>query len=164
MARRALLRLSRPRHVAPLCDGRRVHRDRSLLPPHWPAAGSATVACDGLAARIPALTMTRSRDIGPRARFRARSEGTREMSEHEDRAWLSIASICAGVLLAASMGIVLAADRVAWPPGLPVYDHIVIVVEENKDFDQILGPAANAPYFKQLATEGAVFERMYGEE
>jgi phospholipase C len=86
------------------------------------------------------------------------------MSEHQDRAWLSIASICAAVLIAASMGIVLAADRIAWPPGLPVYDHIVIVVEENKDFDQILGPTSNAPYIKQLATEGALFERMYGAE
>ena len=32
---------------------------------------------------------------------------------------------------------------IKWPAGLPKYDHIVIVIEENKDYDQIIGnPAA----------------------
>jgi len=86
------------------------------------------------------------------------------MSEKQDRCWLGVASACAGVLLAGTIGIALAADRIAWPAGLPVYDHIVIVIEENKDFDQILGGRFDAPYFKQLAAEGALFSRMYGEE
>src|SRR5205823_12594558 len=30
----------------------------------------------------------------------------------------------------------LAADRPAWPATLPVYDHIVIVIEENKNFEE----------------------------
>ena len=51
---------------------------------------------------------------------------------------------------------VLAAD-------LPRYAHIVVVVEENKDFDQIIGNPA-APYINRLAAEGAVFTRMFGEE
>jgi phospholipase C len=51
-----------------------------------------------------------------------------------------------------------------WPANLPVYDHIVIVIEENKDFEQILGDRFDAPYFKQLAAEGASFSRMFGEE
>src|SRR5437868_6550565 len=37
-----------------------------------------------------------------------------------------------------------AADRISWPAGLPVYDHVVIVVEENKDYEQIIdNPAAH---------------------
>jgi hypothetical protein len=51
-----------------------------------------------------------------------------------------------------------------WPANLPVYDHIVIVMEENKDFEQILGDRPDAPYLKQLAAEGATFTRMFGEE
>src|SRR5262245_47930601 len=86
------------------------------------------------------------------------------MSSDRNRNSLSIASVCAGALIASTIGMALAADRIAWPAGLPVYDHILIVIEENKDVAQILGAGANAPYFKQLATEGAVFERMYGAE
>ena len=37
---------------------------------------------------------------------------------------------------------------IPWPAGLPVYDHIVIVIEENKDFEQIIGNP-NAPYINQ---------------
>jgi hypothetical protein len=58
----------------------------------------------------------------------------------------------------------MAADRLPWPPALPIYDHIVIVVEENKDFEQILGGRFDAPYIGKLATEGATFERMFAEE
>lgn len=50
-----------------------------------------------------------------------------------------------------------------WPAGLPVYDHIVIVVEENKDFDEIIG-STDAPYINSLASQGASFTAMYGEE
>ncbi len=51
-----------------------------------------------------------------------------------------------------------------WPAGLPVYDHIVIVVEENKDYEEIIGNP-NAPYINSvLKKEGANFTRMYGEE
>ena len=48
-------------------------------------------------------------------------------------------------------------------PELPSYDHIVIVIEENKNFEQIIGSSA-APYINSLANEGAVLTRMYGEE
>ena len=56
-----------------------------------------------------------------------------------------------------------AADPIPWPSTLPVYDHIVIVVEENKDYEQILG-SHDAPYLGKLAAEGASFERMFGAE
>jgi len=50
-----------------------------------------------------------------------------------------------------------------WLAGLPVYDHIVIVMEENKGFEQIVG-SPNAPFINQLAKGGALFTGMYGEE
>ena len=54
--------------------------------------------------------------------------------------------------------------RLAWPAGLPVYDHVVIVVEENKDYEEIIGNVS-APYInKVLKKEGANFTQMYGEE
>jgi phosphatidylinositol-3-phosphatase len=60
-----------------------------------------------------------------------------------------------------------AADKPAaipWPAGLPVYDHVVIVVEENKDYEQIIG-SPRAPYMNDtLRREGANFTQMYGEE
>ncbi|MFL6198591.1 MAG: alkaline phosphatase family protein [Thermoanaerobaculia bacterium] len=54
--------------------------------------------------------------------------------------------------------------RIPWPVGLPVYDHVVIVVEENKDYEQIIGSPA-APYINgTLKAEGANLTRMFGEE
>jgi len=54
-------------------------------------------------------------------------------------------------------------SRVSQPASLPKYDHIVIVVEENKDYDQIIGNPA-APYLNKLAAEGVNLLRMFGEE
>jgi acid phosphatase len=58
------------------------------------------------------------------------------------------------------------ATAIRWPAGLPVYDHIVIVVEENKDYDQIIdNPHFAAPYVRgTLLKEGASFTKMFGEE
>jgi phosphatidylinositol-3-phosphatase len=50
-----------------------------------------------------------------------------------------------------------------WSTRLPVYSHVVIVIEENKDYDEIIGNA-NAPYINKLASEGANFTRMFAEE
>jgi acid phosphatase len=55
------------------------------------------------------------------------------------------------------------AAAIEWPRGLPVYDHVVIVVEENKDYEQIIDSPA-APYINTLRKEGANFTRMFGEE
>ncbi len=57
-----------------------------------------------------------------------------------------------------------AASPLVWPAGLPVYDHIVVVVEENKNYDWIVDNPA-APYINQiLRANGANFTRMYAEE
>jgi phosphatidylinositol-3-phosphatase len=44
---------------------------------------------------------------------------------------------------------------------LPRPDHIVIVIEENKSFTQIIGNR-EAPYINELAKHGALFTRSYG--
>jgi phosphatidylinositol-3-phosphatase len=59
--------------------------------------------------------------------------------------------------------IVAAADTPPWPANLPKYDHILIVVEENKDYAQIIG-SKGAPYLNKLAAEGANLTHMFGEE
>lgn len=63
---------------------------------------------------------------------------------------------------------------IPWPKGLPVYDHIVIVIEENKDYDEIIynpdlpeqpwPPPWPTPYINKLKAEGANFTQIYGEE
>jgi hypothetical protein len=51
-----------------------------------------------------------------------------------------------------------------WPAGLPIYDHVVIVVEENKDYEQIIGNK-NASYINDvLRKEGAILTNFYAEE
>ena len=44
---------------------------------------------------------------------------------------------------------------------LPKPDHIIVVIEENHGFDQIIH-AAQAPYINQLAEEGALFTDSHG--
>src|SRR6476646_9590921 len=52
-----------------------------------------------------------------------------------------------------------------WPAsgGLPRPDHIVIVVEENHSFEQIVG-SASAPYINSLAASGALFTNAHAVE
>ena len=52
-----------------------------------------------------------------------------------------------------------AVPAVAQP--LPRPDHIVIVIEENKSFAQIIGSPA-APYINELSRRGALFTQSYG--
>src|SRR5262249_19072626 len=55
-------------------------------------------------------------------------------------------------------------DALRWPDVLPVYDHIIIVVEENKDYGEIIGNPA-APFINDvLRAEGANFTQMFAEE
>jgi len=72
--------------------------------------------------------------------------------------------VCAAAMLIWSLAPAAAgAEAPPWPSNLPKYDHILIVVEENKDYEQIIGNK-DAPYINMLATEGANFTRMFGEE
>ncbi len=55
----------------------------------------------------------------------------------------------------------MAARLVLADNGLPRPDHIVIVVEENKAFTQIIG-SPSAPYINALAAGGALMTQSYG--
>ncbi len=45
---------------------------------------------------------------------------------------------------------------------MPRYDHIFIIIAENKDFEQIIG-RANAPHLSKLANEYGLATSFYGE-
>jgi phosphatidylinositol-3-phosphatase len=47
---------------------------------------------------------------------------------------------------------------------LPVYDHVVVVVEENKDYEQIIDNPAAEYINKTLRAEGATLTEMFAEE
>src|SRR6202049_1544992 len=51
-----------------------------------------------------------------------------------------------------------------WAAGLPVYDHVVIVVEENKDYEQIIGNKSASYINDVLRKEGANLTKSYAEE
>jgi phosphatidylinositol-3-phosphatase len=54
---------------------------------------------------------------------------------------------------------------ILWPASLPVYDHIVVVVEENKNNDLVIGDGSYAPYINDvLRPQGANFTRSFGLE
>ena len=42
----------------------------------------------------------------------------------------------------------------------PSYDHVVVVIEENHAFDEIIG-SSQAPFINSLANEGVLFTDMY---
>src|SRR6185295_9727593 len=44
----------------------------------------------------------------------------------------------------------------------PRYDHIIVVMEENRTPTQIIGDLANAPYITSLAEGGVQFSSMFG--
>jgi hypothetical protein len=76
-----------------------------------------------------------------------------------------ISPMCPIALLICAPNVVaMSGETLAWPPNLPVYDHIVIVVEENKDFEEMFGDKFDAPYLNKLAAEGASIGHMFGEE
>jgi phosphatidylinositol-3-phosphatase len=67
-------------------------------------------------------------------------------------------SVCR-VLAAAWLAGAAAAGRGA--PALPRFDHVVVVIEENRSYDDILGPGSPAAFIQELAAAGASFTRAY---
>ncbi|EDY19175.1 phosphoesterase [Chthoniobacter flavus Ellin428] len=70
----------------------------------------------------------------------------------------------ATVALPASVHAGDAPPALDWPKTAPVYDHVVIVLEENKDYEQIINNAWTPYISSVLCKEGAVFTQMFGEE
>jgi phosphatidylinositol-3-phosphatase len=68
------------------------------------------------------------------------------------------------LLLAAICGALVCHAPQAAAADLPHFDHVVVVLEENKDYEQVIGIAA-APYINDtLKAQGANLTQMYGEE
>jgi acid phosphatase len=78
-----------------------------------------------------------------------------------------VVSVCIPAVVPAWSGVEpgnVISQPIEWPAGLPVYDHVVIVVEENKNYEQIVGDA-RAPFINQvLRKEGANLTSMFAEE
>jgi len=58
-------------------------------------------------------------------------------------------------------GFVSRAGAAAVPPA---YDHVVIVIEENKSYAEIIGNLGGAPYINSLASQGALMTNSYAIE
>lgn len=83
------------------------------------------------------------------------------MSTSRVKAMTRLRIVCAALF--ASLFPCLAATATTWPAHLPVYDHVVIVIEENKNVDEVLNPKI-APYLTQLANDSAQLTQVFGEE
>ena len=65
-------------------------------------------------------------------------------------------------LLAVGAGVLSATSTLGGTaPSLPSPDHIVMVIEENHSYSQIID-SPNAPYINRLAAQGAVFTQSFG--
>ena len=49
----------------------------------------------------------------------------------------------------------------AIPSQLPRFDHVVIVIEENKDFSEVIGSGTPDPYINSLASQGMLFTNSH---
>ncbi len=80
------------------------------------------------------------------------------------RAAASAVGVTAGVARGSRGAAGHGTSKIPWPDGLPVYDHVVIVMEENKAYDQVIG-SPDAPYINDtLKKEGANLVKMFAEE
>jgi acid phosphatase len=52
-------------------------------------------------------------------------------------------------------------DRSLYSVSVPQFDHIVVVVEENRPYSAIIGNS-DAPFINKVANQGAVFTRSFG--
>lgn len=60
------------------------------------------------------------------------------------------------------IGLLLLSSKLAITDNeIPAYSHVIIVMEENHAFHQVIG-SANAPYINELAKDGALFTDSHG--
>ncbi len=65
---------------------------------------------------------------------------------------------CTRIFAAAILGFSIPVS----PAAPPRYDHVVVVVEENRTAGQIIGDTVNCPYINQLAQGGVTLSSMWG--
>ncbi|MEC4019935.1 alkaline phosphatase family protein [Streptomyces sp. H27-D2] len=98
---------------------------------------------------------------------RAEHNSTRRPRKpHRGRTWrtpaaalLSALSLITALTATASFGADSPAGAARATAALPAYDHVVVVVFENKQYGEIIG-STNAPYINQLAAGGASLTAM----
>jgi len=73
--------------------------------------------------------------------------------------WQWIGGIASGLAVVA--GVTVSCHTVKAASAVPTFDHIVVVIEENHGYPQIIG-SKNAPYINSLAAQGASFTSSYG--
>jgi phospholipase C len=65
--------------------------------------------------------------------------------------------------LCLAAGLTVATSAVSAPASLPAPDHVIIVMEENHSYTDIIG-SSDAPYINSLAQAGALFTDSHGIE
>jgi hypothetical protein len=70
---------------------------------------------------------------------------------------------CALLALSYAIGMPVAVLSASELPALPRYQHIFVIIAENKGYDQILGSDSHAPAIKRLAGEYGLASRFYAE-
>ncbi|MGA4538548.1 putative Ig domain-containing protein [Uniformispora flossi] len=79
------------------------------------------------------------------------------------RPWTAaVAALCAGAAAAATAGIMALSATPASAAALPKFDHVVIVVHENTNYEDVVGNA-QMPYINSLISGGASFTNFHGE-
>jgi hypothetical protein len=72
----------------------------------------------------------------------------------------SLMRTISAVLLTAVVSLVCTENALAGSGKIPVPDHVIIVMEENHGYSQIIGNS-QAPYINSLASAGALFTKSY---
>ena len=71
-----------------------------------------------------------------------------------------LAGMAAGLALAGCASLAIGAGRAV--EGIPPYDHVFVIIDENKDYEQILDPN-QTPHIARLAADYGNATKFYGE-
>jgi len=79
------------------------------------------------------------------------------------RSWnAKVAALCAGAAAVATTGMVALTATSASAAALPTFDHVVVVVHENTNYEDVVG-SSQLPYINTLINGGASFTNFHGE-
>jgi phosphatidylinositol-3-phosphatase len=76
------------------------------------------------------------------------------------RAKVRLQAVVAAIALSAT-GVLLPLSTASAASAVPRFDHVVIMVMENKNYGDIIGRPDEAPYLSSLAAGGAVLSNSY---
>ncbi|GAA2240297.1 MULTISPECIES: alkaline phosphatase family protein [Kitasatospora] len=75
-----------------------------------------------------------------------------------------LSAVATATALATSLALAPHSSAAATPAAgsVPAFSHIVVVMEENHSFDDIIGDTSDAPYINSLASQGALMTSSFG--